>query len=108
MGAQATGGVNALWGRETMATMGRAATHAGAQLDGEVGYGIPVGKRFVGTPRIGLSSSEYGRAYRVGYGMTLIEHGALGFEVGVDVQRRENAGQGNTDSGILGRARVMW
>ena len=107
-GAQATGGVNALWGRETMATMGRGPTHAGAQLDGEVGYGIPVGSRFVGTPRIGLSSSEYGRAYRLGYGMTLIEHGPLGFEVGVDAQRRQHAGQATSDTGILGRATVDW
>ena len=33
----------------------------GSRLDGEVGYGLPVSNRFVGTPRVGFSSSEYGR-----------------------------------------------
>ena len=29
-------------------------------LDGEVGYGLPVGNSFVGTPRVGFSTSECG------------------------------------------------
>ena len=32
----------------------------GSRLDGEVGYGLPVGRRFVGTPRIGFSSPPGG------------------------------------------------
>ncbi|MCY4508255.1 MAG: hypothetical protein OXG35_15060 [Acidobacteria bacterium] len=31
-----------------------------------MGYGLPVGARFVGTPRVGLTISQYGRDYRVG------------------------------------------
>ena len=34
---------------------------SGGQLNAEVGYGLPVGVRFVGTPRVGYSASQYGR-----------------------------------------------
>ena len=37
----------------------------GYRLNGEVGYGLPVGGRFVGTPRVGFSTSEHSRDYRV-------------------------------------------
>ena len=37
----------------------------GNRLDTEVGYGLPIGARFVGTPRVGLRTSEYGRDYRL-------------------------------------------
>ena len=37
-----------------------------AVLDTEVGDSLPVGSRFVGTPRLGLRTSEYGGDYRVG------------------------------------------
>ena len=43
-------------GAEQMAHDGLA---QGNRLDGEVGYGLPVGSRFVGTPRGGFSTSEY-------------------------------------------------
>ena len=39
---------------------------SGNRLDGEVGYGLRVGSCFVGTPRVGFSTSEYGRDYRIG------------------------------------------
>ena len=107
-GGQATGGAQALWGRETMAGLANGGFASGNRLDGEVGYGLPVGSRFVGTPRVGLTTSEYGRAYRLGYGMTLLERGALGFELGVDAQRRENPDAGAADNGVLGRATVRW
>ena len=45
---------------------------SGTRLDGEVGYGLPVGSRFVGTPRVGFSTSEYGQDYRAGYGLGLL------------------------------------
>ena len=49
-GAQATGGTQGLWGRETMAGMANGGFAPGNRLNGEVGYGLPVGSRFVGTP----------------------------------------------------------
>ena len=60
-------GAEAMWGRETMAGLAHGGRGDGARLDTEVGYGLPVGSRFVGTPRAGVSTSEYGRDYRLGY-----------------------------------------
>ena len=77
---------------------------AGNRLDGEVGYGLPVGSRFVGTPRVGFSTSEYGRDYRLGYGLGVVDRESLNFELGVDARRRESPMLGGTDKGFLGRA----
>ena len=38
----------------------------GNRLDTEMGYGLPIGTHFRGTPRIGVPSSGYGRTYRLG------------------------------------------
>ena len=46
-GGQATSGAEALWGRETMAGMAHGGVASGNRLDGEVGYGLPVGSCFV-------------------------------------------------------------
>ena len=107
-GGQATSGAEALWGRETMAGMAHGGLAQGNRLDGEVGYGLPVGSRLVGTPRVGFSTSEYGRNYRVGYGLGLLDRGRVNFELGVDAQRRESQLAGGTDNGFLGRATVGW
>ena len=72
-GGQATSGAQALWGRETMGGMAHGGLAQGNRLDGEVGYGLPVGRRFVGTPRVGFSTSEYGQDYRVGYGLGVLD-----------------------------------
>ena len=74
----------------------------------EVGYGLPVGRRFVGTPRVGVSTSEYGHAYRLGYGLTVAQRGAMHVELGVDAHRRERPTQGGVDTGVLGRAALGW
>ena len=66
-GGQATSGAEALWGQETMAGMARGGVADGTRLDAEVGYGLPVGSRFVGTPRVGVGTSADGRDYRLGY-----------------------------------------
>ena len=62
--------------------MGQGGLASGNRLDGEVGYGLPVGSRFVGTPRVGFSTSEHGRDYRVGYGLGVLEQGNVNFELG--------------------------
>ena len=53
-------GADALWGRDTMSGMGQDHLLGGSgnRLDTEVGYGLPVGARFVGTPRVGVRTSE--------------------------------------------------
>ena len=46
---------------------------SGNHLDTEVGYGLPLVARFVGTPRFGVRTSEFGQDYRVGYGVDVLE-----------------------------------
>ena len=107
-GGQATSGAQALWGRETMGGMAQGGVAQGNRLDGEVGYGLPVGRRFVGTPRIGFSTSEYGQDYRVGYGLGVLDRESLAFELGVEAQRRNSPMLGGTSNGMLGRATLGW
>ena len=108
-GGQATSGADALWGRETMAGMGaHGGLASGNRLDGEVGYGLPVGRRFVGTPRVGFSTSEYGQDYRVGYDLGLLDRGSLNFQLGVEAQRRNSPMRGGASDGVLGRAMLGW
>ena len=107
-GGQATGGAQALWGRETMGGMADGGFAQGDRLDGEVGYGLPVGRRFVGTPRVGFSTSQYGQDYRVGYGLGLLDRESLAFELGVEAQRRNSPILGGTSNGMLGRATLGW
>ncbi len=107
-GGQATSGAEALWGRETMAGMAPGGVASGNRLDGEVGYGLPVGSRFVGTPRVGFSTSEHARDYRVGYGLGLLNRESLSFELGIDAQRRESPLLAGASNGAVGRATVRW
>ena len=118
-GGDAMSGTEALWGRETMGGMGQNHLHGGGgnRLDTEVGYGLPIGTRFVGTPRVGLRTSEYGRDYRVGYGMQVLEQGRLNLQLGIDAERRESPmlyglGQGAERSGadqrVMGTASLGW
>ena len=89
----------------------------GARLDTEVGYGLPVGSRFVGTPRVGIRTSEHGRDYRLGYGMQVLKEGQLRLQVGVEAERRvspvfgfghNGAEGGGADQRVLGQASVEW
>ena len=65
-------------------------------------------------PGSGLRTSEYGRDYRVGYGMQVLEQGKLNLELGIDAERRESPvfhlqeGSAGTDQRVLGRATVQW
>jgi len=47
----------------------------GSELDTEVSYGLPIGRRFVSTPRFGLRTSKHGRDYRLGYGVQVLKEG---------------------------------
>ena len=107
-GGEARSGAEALWGRETMAGMAHGGIAQGDRLDGEVGYGLPVGSRFVGTPRVGFSTSEYGRDYRVGYVLGAARSAGLTLEMGVDAHRRVSSMTGGTGTGVLGRASLGW
>ena len=72
-------GAQALWGRETM---------AGMADGGLAAYGMPVGGRLVGTPSFGIGTSGHGRDYRMGYGLTVAQGGAMHFDLGVYANRR--------------------
>ena len=109
-GGQAQSGAEALWSGQMGYGVG---SHhqmygTGGQVNAEVGYGLPVGARLVGTPRVGLSNSQYGRDYQFGYGLGVLEQGRVHFEVGAEAQRRESAMEGGTSNGFLGRATVGW
>ena len=107
-GGQADSGAQALWSQETMAGMPQGGVASGSRLDAELGYGLPVGRRLIGTPRVGIGTSETGRAYRLGYGLTVAQGGDLHVELGVDAHRRESALLGGADTGVLGRAVLGW
>ncbi|MCY4121580.1 MAG: hypothetical protein OXG72_11745, partial [Acidobacteria bacterium] len=108
-GGQATGGAEALWHSQMSYGAGAHQMYGtGGQVNAEVGYGLPVGARFVGTPRVGMTASPYGRDYRVGYTLGVLDSRSLQFELGVDAQRRESAMAGGTSSGVLGRASIGW
>ncbi|MCY3843144.1 MAG: hypothetical protein OXH69_06330, partial [Acidobacteria bacterium] len=108
-GGQAQGGAEALWGNQMAYGMGSHQMYgSGDRVDAEVGYGLPVGARFVGTPRVGLTTSTYGRDYRVGYGLGVLERGQVNFELGVDAQRRESQMHGEASNGFMGRATLGW
>ena len=56
----------------------------------------------------GLTTSEYGRDYRLGYGLGVLERGPVHFELGVDAQRRESPMHGEASNGLMGRATLGW
>ena len=108
-GGQSRGGAEALWGGQMAYGMGSHQMYgSGDRVDAEVGYGLPVGARFVGTPRVGLSTSQYGRDYRVGYGVGVLDRSDVNFELGVDAQRRESPMEGGASNGLMGRATLGW
>ena len=107
-GGQAMSGADALWGRDTMEGLGAAGPGSGDRIDAELGYALPVGSRLVGTPRFGVTTSEYGRDYRLGYSLAVVQGGAMSFQFGLDAQRRERLVQSNADHSLVGRLTVGW
>ena len=101
-------GADALWGRDTMEGLGAGGPGSGDRIDAELGYALPVGSRLVGTPRFGVTTSEYGRDYRLGYKLTLLQRGTMNFEFGLDAQRRESLLQEKPDHSLMGRVTATW
>ena len=82
-GGQSRGGAETLWGGQMAYSTGSQQMYgSGDRVDTEVGYGLPLGTRFVGKPRVGLTTSQYGWDYRVGYGLGVLDHGDVNFELG--------------------------
>ncbi len=122
LGASATGGVDALYGRDTMAGLGGADDDAGPadllgrrRLEARVGYGLSAfGGRFTGTPELGFGVSESGRDYRLGWRLTLAGGNTAGGNAGsfglhLEATRREAAtDDGRPEHGVSLRVTVRW
>ena len=95
MGAQATGGMDALLGHTTLA--GLAANDDDDELQNrrlelKLGYGFPVlSDRFTSTPEIELGLSDRARDYSLGWRLTLARRDAGTLELGGVATRREHA-----------------
>ena len=50
-----------------MAGLAHGGVADGTRLDAAVGYGLPVGRRLLGTPTVGVGTSVHGRDDRLGY-----------------------------------------
>ena len=61
-----------------------------------------------GMPRFRVGASDDGRDYRFGYGLGLIGGEGLGFELGLDAQRREHAALNGADHALIGRFTARW
>ena len=83
-------GGNALWNAQPLGGIGGNSETGDRRVDGEVSYGLPVGTRFVGTPRFGFQTSEHGRGMLVGYQLGFMEARRVRFAFGVDVERLDD------------------
>ena len=102
-------GSEALWGGGPLSRLGSYGGPAAAgRMDAALGYGLPVGRRLVGTPQVGVGTSAYGRDYRLGYSLGALGGQKMEFELGVETQHRERRLRNGSDLGVLGRARVRW
>ena len=107
-GGSAMGGAEALWNSQMANGMGsHQMAGSGGQVNAEVGYGLPTG-RFVGTPNVGIGTSQYGRDYRFGYRLGLLERGALDFGLNVAGTRRESTMTPVPDHQVMTSSTVTW
>ena len=107
-GRSAMGGADALWRSQMAYGMGsHQMAGSGGQVNAEVGYGLPAG-RFVGTPSVGVGTSQYGRDYRLGYRLGLLERGGLDFGLDVSGTRRESTMTPEPDHQVVTSATVTW
>ena len=94
VGAQASGGADALLARPTLAGLGAEEDEGplGRRLDARLGYGLGVfDDRWTATPELGLGLSDTGTELRLGWRLTERVAAGLAFELGVEGTRRESA-----------------
>ena len=73
------------------------------------GYGLPVGRPLRGDAARRVDDlAEYGRDYRVGYALGMLDRDDVNFELGVDAQRREMPTQGEASNGVMGHGTIGW
>ena len=112
LGAQASGGMDSLLSRPTMA--GLAANDDGGTLDrrrleAKLGYGFPLlGDRLIGTPEIGLGLSDTGREYSLGWRLALARSHRVAFDLALEGTRREAANDDAPEHGLWLRGALRW
>ena len=114
IGAQASGGADALLARSHMA--GLAANDDGAdgpdrrRFEARLGYGIAMfGDRIVGTPEIGFGLSRTSRDYRLGWRLGLARHHRVSLLLSLDAARREAANDDREPTHAVGlRTTARW
>lgn len=107
-GGQASIG-DGLWRGRTLTRMpGQYPGGRGGQFAGEFAYGLPLSGRFVGTPRMGFSSSDFRREYRVGYGLGIIDNGKLKLDIAVDVLKGHSTYREGANHGARAQGRISW
>lgn len=107
-GGHALSAAQALWSRQTMTGLGAGSLQSANRLNAEVGYALPVGSGLVGTPRFGVTTSEFGRDYRVGYDLTVLRGGPMNFHFGVDARRRQTLFRQEPDHSLMVRLNMTW
>ena len=90
-GASSSGGMDALLSRDTLVGLAASDTApAGRRLEAELGYGMTVfGGDFTATPNAGLTLTEDGRDWRLGWRLTPAWPDGSGFDVDLDATRSE-------------------
>ena len=114
MGASASGGADALLGRETLESL--AANDDGDELGNrrlelKMGYGYGVfGDRFTATPEAGLGLSNGQREVSLGWRLALARSGPVSMELGLTGTRREAAGDDGAEPvhALMLRGAVRW
>ena len=112
VGVSATGGAEALLGRDTLA--GLAANNGGNELDRRrlemrLGYGLSaIGDRFTFTPELGVGLSNGGHDYSLGWRLDLAQRGPTALELKLEATRRERANDNAAEHGIGFRVTARW
>ena len=117
VGAQASGGMDALLGRGTLAGLaddgnGGNDGLANRRLELRMGYGVSVLEdRFTMTPELSLGLSNAHREYALGWRLGLAQGGPTALELKLEATRREPAGANDNAeavNGIQARVTARW
>ena len=113
VGASASGGADALLGRETLA--GLSANDDGNELrsrrlEAVLGYGMDaIEERFIATPEVGVALSQDAREYRLGWRLGLARSAPVSVELSLDGTRREAANDDRAPEHAVGlRLNARW
>ena len=108
-GGQAQGGAEALWGNQMAYGMGSHQMYgSGGQLNTEVGYGLPVGARFVERRASGWRRRSTAGSTRSVTASGCCRRAGCTSRLGVDAGRRESPEHGEASNGLMGRATLGW